>query len=408
MGFTIEQGCPQCGAILQLEETDRILRCPYCDVKSLLFSPDYFRYVLPDNAPDRELVYAPYLRFKGVVYFCWDMTLDHRIVDITHLGLELKNIPVSLGLRPQAMRLRFVRPEQRGSFLKFSLKAIDILTIAARLSSGPSSEDVLHRAFIGKTMSIIYLPMYLDGNMLFDGVLNRPVVSLPRGIEDLEPLKIKNPGWGPKFIPALCPKCGWKLDGERDSVVLLCNNCNTAWAIREGSLKGINISIVGGMDTKSLYIPFWRLTAKVKGVDIDDFSDFVRVTNQPMIVNDTRGKRDMNFFSPAFKLRPNFFLNLARQFTILQMDFTGEEIFAEKNMFPVTLPVTEAIQALKVILAATAVNRKNIFPNLPRINFEIKEVTLVYMPFIQGPNDLVQEDTGIALNRPGLEFGRRM
>jgi hypothetical protein len=408
MGFTIEHGCPQCGAALEMDESDHILSCPYCDVKSFLYSQDYFRYVLPDNAPKKELIYAPYLRFKGVVYFCSNTTLDYRIVDITRLGIELKSIPTSLGLRPQAMKLRFVKPELNGSFLKFSLKATDILTSAAKLSSGPSEQPILHRAFIGETMSIIYLPMYIEGNMLFDGILNRPMVKLPRGREDLEPLLAKTSGWGPRFISTLCPQCGWKLDGERDSVVLLCKNCHTAWEIKEGRLDRVNLSIVKGRDARILYIPFWRISASVKGVDIDSFSDFVRVTNQPMIISNERGSKDMNFFSPAFKLRPNFFLNLARQFTILQRDFTGEETFEEKEMYAVTLPKSEAVQALKIILAGSAVNVKNIFPNLPKINFVIKELTLVYLPFEQGPNDMIQEDTGICINRPSLEFGRRM
>lgn len=408
MGFTIEQGCPQCGAALQLEETDRILSCPYCDVKSVIYSPDYFRYVLPDNAPGKELIYAPYLRFKGAVYFCRGMALGHRIIDITHLGLEFNGIPASLGLRPQAMKLRFIRPGQDGVFLRFSLKAMDILTRAARLTSGPSRQKVLHRAFIGETMSIIYLPMYLDGNRLFDGILNRPVTSLPGGREDLNSMIIKKQAWGPGFISTLCPQCGWRLEGDRDSVVLLCSNCATAWEIREGSLKHVNLLFVKGRKEGLLYIPFWRITARVKGIDIETFSDFIRVTNQPVITDDARGKRDMNFFSPAFKIRPKIFLNLAKQFTVLQPDFIGEETFKGKQLHPVTLPREEAVQALKVILASCAVNRKNIYPNLPGISFEIKETTLVYMPFVQGPNDMIQEETGIAINRPSLRFGRSM
>lgn len=408
MGLTIEHGCPQCGAPIQLDETDHLISCPYCEVKSLILSSDYFRYVLPDKAPDKELIFVPYLRFKGIVYFCNNATLNHRIVDITHLGLSFKNLPASLGVRPQAMKLKFVKPDTKGAFLKFSLKAADIIAAAARLSSGVSKEEILHRAFIGETMSIIYLPLYLDGNRLFDGVLNRQIAFLPHGIEDLRPEIINHHGWGPKFVAALCPRCGWKLDGERDSVVLLCRNCQTGWEIEESCLKEVKASFAQGSDSGSLYMPFWRITACVNGVDIKTFADFIRITNQPFIVDETRGCRDMNFFSPAFKLRPTFFLNLARQFTILQMDFAGRENITEKNIYPTTLPKTEAIQALKVILASTAVNRKNIFPSLPMIDFQIKGLSLVYIPFTEGPNDMIQEDTGIAINRPSLDFGRRM
>jgi DNA-directed RNA polymerase subunit RPC12/RpoP len=68
MGFTVEQDCPQCGAPIELDETDHLMRCPYCQVKNFLFTPKYFRYLLPHKVNQKEIIYAPYLRFKGNVY----------------------------------------------------------------------------------------------------------------------------------------------------------------------------------------------------------------------------------------------------------------------------------------------------------------------------------------------------
>jgi len=306
------------------------------------------------------------------------------------------------------MKMKFVKPDMAGTFLKFSLKAADIVAAAAKLCAWQTRDTILHRAFIGETMSIIYLPLYMEGNKLFDAILNRQIAFLPNGANDLEPVTMQNPGWGPKFSAALCPKCGWKLEGEHDSVVLLCRNCHTSWEIEEGALKKVDVAIAEESDGRCTYVPFWEITANVNGVDIKTFSDFMKITNQPFIVDEERGGREMKFLSPAFKIRPNLFLNLARQFTILQTDFSGGENLSDKNIYPATLPKTEAIQALKVILASTAVNKKNIFPFLPQINFEIKGVTLVYMPFTDVPGDMIHEDTGICINRPSLDFGRRM
>lgn len=122
MGFTVEQDCPQCGAPIELDETDHLVSCPYCNIKNFLFAPNYPRFVLPHKAKNKEILYAPYLRFKGNVYYCMGTTIGHRIVDITHVGLSFDGIPVSLGLRPQAMKMRFVTPDTQGSFLRFSLK----------------------------------------------------------------------------------------------------------------------------------------------------------------------------------------------------------------------------------------------------------------------------------------------
>jgi len=409
MGFTIEQECPQCGGPVELDETDRLLRCPYCDVKSFLFTTDYYRYLLPNVAPDKDIIYVPYLRFKGAVYFCKGLTIDHRLIDITHLGLEFDNIPVSLGLRPQAMKMKFLTPEMQGSFLKFSLKPTDILTRAGKLSSGTSGEQILHRAFIGETMSLIYLPMYIEGDRLFDGVLNRPIATLPKGRDGLDPLITRNSRWKMAFIPTLCPQCGWNLEGERDSIVMTCNNCHTAWEVVEGRFVRVTLSIVSAQDKNSVYLPFWKISADAKGgIEIGSFSDFIRLTNQPRVIDDESGKEDMSYWSPAFKIRPNLFLNLSRQLTVSQRRFQEEETISGKKIYPVTLPRAEAVQALKIILASSSVYKKNVLPHLPRITFEIKSSALVLLPFTETNHDMIQQDTGISVNKQGFEFGRQL
>jgi hypothetical protein len=408
MGFKIEQDCPQCRGPVELDETDRLLSCPYCSVKSYLFTKDYYRYLLPSISPDKDIIYAPYLRFKGSVYFCKGLTIGHRIIDITHLGLELNDIPVSLGLRPQAMKMRFVTPGTKGLFLRFSLKPTDILTKAGKLASGNAGEQILHRAFIGETMSLIYLPMYIEGDRLFDGVLKRFIATLPKGRDGLDPLIMKDTRWKMAFIPILCPQCGWNLEGERDSVVMICNNCHSAWEAVEGRFVRVTLSIVTAQNKDSVYLPFWKISANAKGIEIDSFSDFIRITNQPRVVDDESGKEDMSFWSPAFKIRPNLFLNLSRQFTVSQRRFQEEETISGKKIYPVTLPHGEAVQALKIILAYSSVYKQNILPNLPRISFEIKSSTLVFLPFTETNYDMIQEDMGISLSKQGLEFGRQL
>ena len=408
MGFTIEQECPQCGAPIELDETDHLFCCPYCGVKSMLFAPDYFRYILPDITPDKDLFYAPYLRFKGNVFFCRDMTVGHRVVDITHVGLELKGLPVSLGLRPQAMKLRYMNPEIKGVFLRFSLKAADILSRAGKISSNTPRTPVLHRAFIGETMSLIYLPLYLKGDTLVDAVINRPVAGLPDGRETLESAMPEKIQWDISFIPTLCPRCGWNLEGGKDSVTLFCKNCMTAWEGSKGKLNQVKWLCIPGQSKKSSYLPFWKISANARGVELSSFADFIRLTNQPVVIDREWEKEDMTFWSPAFKIRPKIFLALSRNLTVARKPFEADNAAPCENLFPVTLPSTEAIQALKIILACSAVNKKNIFPHLPRIRFEIKDLTLVYLPFHETAHDMIQQDTGISVNKRSLAFGRKL
>ena len=408
MGFTIEQECPQCGAPIELDETDHLLQCPFCDTKSFLFTPNYFRYILPHKAQGKEMIYVPYLRFKGNVFYCQGWKVGHRVVDITHVGLPFQGVPSSLGLRPQTLKMKFVTPDTEGSFLKFTLKATDILTSAGRLSSASSSGEIFHRAYIGETLSLIYLPLYSEKNRLYDAVLNRPLANLPEGQDALESSIEKKRKWGLTFIPTLCPQCGWNLEGEKDSVVLTCRNCDTAWQAIRGKFSRVNVLAVPDRKEDTVYLPFWKTSANVTGVEINSFADFIRITNQPRVVGKEWETEVMSFWCPAFKIRPKIFLNLARQLTISQRHFQTEEVIPKKSLYPVTLPYTEAVQSMKITLASSTLNKKRVLPLLPHVRFETKGSHLVYLPFADTGHEMVQQDMRISVNKNALSYGRQL
>ena len=92
----IEHQCPQCGAPATLEETDHLFSCEFCRVKSYLLSR-VFRYVLPHNAPsNKELVFLPYWRFKGMLFFCISNGIKQKIVDVSQQGISSPLFPPSL------------------------------------------------------------------------------------------------------------------------------------------------------------------------------------------------------------------------------------------------------------------------------------------------------------------------
>ncbi|MDY6881323.1 MAG: hypothetical protein V2J25_15960 [Desulfatiglans sp.] len=407
MGFTVKQECPQCGAPIELDETDHLLQCPYCDTRSFLFTPNYFRYALPHKTEGKEMIYAPYLRFKGNVFYCRGLNVGHRIVDITHVGLPLKGLPSSLGLRPQTLKMRFVTPDTGGSFLKFSLKATDILKSAARLP-GNSSAPFYHRAYIGETLSLIYLPLYAEGDRLYDAVLDRPLTRLPEGRETLASAMEKKPTRGLCFISTLCPQCGWNLTGERDSVVLTCGNCDTAWQAVGGKLSRVKLLVATDPKRDTVYLPFWKTSTHVTGVEIRSFADFIRITNQPRVVGKEWEVEPMSFWCPAFKIRPKIFLNLSRQLTVSQRHFQTEETIPKQRLYPVTLPQDEAAQSMKITLAGSTLNKKNVLPRLPRVGFEVKDTHLVYLPFSDMGHEMVHPDMRISINKNALRYGRQL
>ncbi len=138
MDLTIHQNCPSCGADIVLSEADRLIDCPYCDVKNFMVTRGPLRFMLPHKAPDhilpQDMLYAPYLRFKGNVFYCKGKFLKHKVVDTTQQGMLASALPPSLGLRPQAMPVILVTDKIVGYFLPQTIKAKTLVERAAQLT----------------------------------------------------------------------------------------------------------------------------------------------------------------------------------------------------------------------------------------------------------------------------------
>jgi hypothetical protein len=406
MGFTIEHECPQCGAAIDLDETDHLILCPYCHVKNYLFARDYFRFLLPHKAPDHDIIYAPYIRMKGEVYLCKGTTIRHSIVDITHQGGTYVQLPISLGLRPQAIKMRFATPEVPGSFLQCTLSPSDVLTTMNKRTSVFSPGKLFHRVYIGETYSLIYLPLFVQDKRVCDAVINRPLAKLPDDKDMFPPAKNAHPTWHITFMATLCPQCGWNLDGEQDSIVLTCSNCDTAWEASDGRFASVAFGVVPGKGDNINYLPFWKITACDEGVGINTYGDFIRVTKQPTVMQSGLSDTELSFWIPAFKIRPKIFLRLAKQMTILQKGWTMKEHIPKKNLYPVTLPQREAVQSLKITLASAVMTKRKFFPLLPDVNFTVIRSHLVYLPFRAMGNDMIEEHLNISINKNTLKYGR--
>lgn len=413
MGFTVEQECPQCGAPVVLDETDRLLRCPYCEVKSLLCASDYFRLVLPHNAPEKDLIYAPYLRLKGTFYYCQDMKVQHRILDITNVGTQLKGIPFSLGIRQQCPKIKFITPETQGSFLKFNLEQDEILTKACKfVISDAVNRQIYHKAFIGETFSLIYFPMYVKDNKLFNALENKPIAKLNKDVGHLE-LTISDPKWKLNFLATMCPQCGWDLQGEKDSVVLTCSNCNTAWSAAESKLIKVNISSIPDKQGSTLNLPFWKIavTSECSEIVLNSFADFIRKTGYAytQVIPQKWENEELNFWVPAFKINPKVFLAMSYRITCAFHAIETSKIIPN-NIYPVTLPMREAIESLKIVFANAMHDKykRKIYPLLPEIIFEPKVSTLVYLPFTETSMEMTQQQSSMHFFKAHLKIGRTL
>jgi len=404
----IEHQCPQCGAPATLEETDRLFQCEFCRVKSFLLSK-VFRYVLPHSTPeDKELVYFPYWRFKGILFSCIPGGIKYKIVDISQQAIQSPYFPVSVGLRSQTLKLRFLSPETKGLFLKPSLSYKEVIPIIEDRFSTTLPKPIFDQSFIGETLSILYSPFYLESKV-YDAVLNRPVSSDLPGDFNVSTIPGGRPDWNIQFIAAQCPDCGWDLEGDRDSIALGCKNCNSFWQSGKGrfiKLKFGHMRKEGGGPI--YYLPFWRIKADTDGIELNSYANLVRIANLPRVIQEGWNNKDFLFWSPAFKVRPQSFLGLSRNLTLSQPQEKLVPELPSGRLYPVTLPIMEAVEGLKMNLASFVKPRGKLFPRLPDIHITPKRFTLVYIPLNEKGTELSQPAYRLRINKNILSFARNL
>jgi hypothetical protein len=403
----IDHQCPQCGAPATLEETDRLFTCSYCRVKSFLTNKDFFRYLIPHPEMERQVTYLPYWRIKGMLFSSLDSGIQHKIVDVSSQAFPSPYFPASLGLRSQTMRLRFLSPGAAGRFLKTTVPMKRMKATVQQWMSTTLESTIHEQALIGETTSIIFSPFYIESKV-HDAVLNRPVSDpLPEAFE-VESAIDANAAQPIRFIPALCPKCGWDLDGERDSLVLHCGNCRTLYQAGGDQFRSIRVAHLPAAETQSVFLPFYRITTENAGIRLDSFADLVRTANLPKVIQNGWEERPFLFWSPAFKIRPEDFLRFARNLTLSQPQTALLPGLPKGPLHPVTLSLSEASEGLKINLASFVKPAGVMLPRLKEITVKPQKALLVYIPFQEERTDLANEKFQLRLNRNLLRFAKNL
>ena len=407
--WEVELECTQCGAPISLEETDRILACPYCHVRLYLWTPSQFCYCLPPlKAASENLTFIPYWRFKGVVYSVIPFEVRHRILDTTLLAYAHRVLPLTLGIRPQALKLRFASGETQGRFLKpqVSLQeaAMRIHNQFEELEGFLLSRPPFHREFIGELGSLIFFPVFVRNGAIVDGILGK-AIGPKKGPEFEEAPSGLPDHWHIKPISTLCPNCGNALQGGRESLLLFCTICQVAWNPSLGSLVASPFEAIPGKGDPSVYLPFWRMRATVKGIPLNSYADLARAANLPKMIRSEWEEQPACFWIPAFRVHPSLFLRFSRQMTLFQPAEKTESVPPNALLHPVTFSEESAAATLKIHLAHLLTKKKDYFPSLREITMEPAERTLVFIPFTSTGRELVHPQLGIGVQKQTLSLG---
>ncbi|MCG8685712.1 MAG: hypothetical protein MI892_12605 [Desulfobacterales bacterium] len=333
-------------------------------------------------------------------YACTMAGVDHKFTDVSCLAIDKAPgpVPFSLGFRSQALPLKRVSARTKGRFIRPEAFKECMSKLASRPGSGKNAAKALITEDIGETFSLIYAPFYMETDRIFDGVLKKPIGSLSLSEEELDQLSNCRPEKETQILPGVCPGCGWDLEGQSDSLALVCRNCNTLWQPRGKQLGKIKFGSAKPDSPEDVLIPFWRISAKVEGLPLASRGDVIRLANLPGGPKSWQDGDEFYFWAPAFKIRPKVFLRAARQLTIGQPNPVLEKTIRKNVHLPITLPATEAIQSIKIIVASMARPLKDILPQVAQAKIKAVSVTLVFMPFESHAHEFIHRNLNLALN----------
>ena len=408
----IDQSCPQCGAPVVLDETDRLLSCPFCRVRLFMEPGDFFRYILPPapaNASRLEMVYVPYGRFRGMVFDLRSPQGSERVWDLSYLAVSVGIFPATLGLRPQAMRLRPAVFQEENQCLEPTGGK------AGQPAFAPAADPGLRRPVrpgqttVGAVRSLIYAPFYYHGGHWIDAVSDQPLEASRPPEQVTEFIWDREKGWAPAYIPALCPECGWDLAAEKESCILFCPQCRSAWEPGGDRLPPLPCSTLGHSERPAgrYFLPFWRFRLPFEPADFFQIPVERLLTlqaGQPPPWSPVKIRTQ--YWIPAFKIAPRIFLRLARMITQSGDQGSGVKNGLPEMYYPVTLPAREALNGVEVVKADLDGEQIVLSSSLPAIAPEDWEKDLVFLPFQDTPYELMHGPTGLGISKNILNLGK--
>ena len=406
--FIVEFECPQCGAPASLEETSRLFICTYCSVKSYLVPQDVFHYVLPSRAPeDKEIIYFPYWRFRGVLFVCVpDLTVHSEPINEILQAAPSDFFPYDLGFKAQVIKMRFTGQEFKGRIFEPTIPFEEAVQSFDYLN-----EMTYHSQFIG-LLETIYAPFYIQDSTIYDGISNKrvdmfyeyPIEIDGEMVAQLPPVGQLSQDM--KFIPTLCPHCGWDVDCARDSYLMACKNCGSFCKPQWAGLKKMGVGFLPGDTNTALYLPFYRIQAEITGTQLHTYGDLIRVGNLTKVVKEEEAKRSFYFWVPAFKLGSGLFLQIATRVTLGQPNGRLERSMPKIPAYPVNLPISEAVKGLKSIFADFIALREINYPKLQDISIVSKRLALIYFPFEALGSEIVHPQYKVRVSSKTLEHFR--
>lgn len=358
-------------------------------------------------------MWIPYWRFRGLWYRVGERATEGVLLDSTVSARRGVRAESHLGIRPQVVPFR-MGPPAAGRVLWPDLSLGDAVAVSEARLEGGSAEPAPVRRLVGEVAAVLLVPFALERmdrgwglSSLFpegpDGPLGRAeALSLRKGLDEAFR------EWRPTFLALRCPECGNDLPAAAHAVGFWCGRCGRGWWPRGPRLMPLPFTVRPARGRDVRYLPFWELEVSARGLPLQSRAALVRWAVPYWRSPAADARRPSVVRIPAFKAHPRLFLRIGRNLTLADLPAGGLDRLppAGTEVEPARLPLGEAAQSLKPVLAelAGAQHRKRAAVLTARLR--VRRAALVLLPFRRRGAEWVEAATGVAVPAAALNRGR--
>jgi hypothetical protein len=111
------------------------------------------------------------------------------------------------------------------------------------------------------------------------------------------------------------------------------------------------------------------MNVRIEGTNLASKADLIRLANLPRAISPELERTPLFFWSPAFKIHATQFLRWSQQLTVLQPSGDTPDELPTGTVYPVTMPIAEALEGIRVTLFHLAANKRQALSLLPASAF---------------------------------------
>jgi len=412
--------CPQCGARVDLDVGSPLLSCRFCRT-SLYLCPDgplaYFMEA--DRRPRagvEALVHLPFWRFRGIRYRVRDGRIHGTLVDATTPAATGLPHRATLGIRPQVAPLTLLAHGRRMVRASVSDKTA-LQQAQTRVKLAEAERPELER-FIGETQCLIHAPFLLrpvrdagDGELV--GAWRGAALRCALPADEFK--RITETGLRPaatvsrRFLSLVCPECAGDLPAVDSAVGLICPSCLRGWSIQGQTYQPLAFRVLRTADPgpEGRFLPFWQLDLLLDGVPLETRAEMRRALIPYQPVPPSWENDPLRLFVPAFKLNPQVLVRLAGNISLAPFDDPAEtaDFRHRERAESLRLPLTEAAQAVKIVLCSLFGRNRNLAPLAVKARLRITAARPVFLPFRSRGRDYVEPLSNQSVPAEALRLG---